>query len=336
MKIKNILGFFFLLACFGAFVWFLDVRFARILAWQYRSEAFPGAKGEVLSGTVTQWTGSKGSVHYHPSFLYQYEVDGRTYNGRRYRYDGHPSFYNEVEAKQIVAEHPKGSEIDVYYNPDNPADTVLSRGLDTQDLGVVFLFSSITYLLLSILIKVSKQIDWHQKGPLPAGGVRVIDDRMTIRVRLPRYQAGEMASLVAFMLFFVAGIVFQSPYIHSPPIATGLLTLIGIGVASITVFFFLRQKAESGSQDLVIDEGARMIELPLTYQRKQKMTLTFTDVSSVMVEKVISRRRSGTNSLYFVKLEVRNGSPQIVTALKQDNVESFAAWLREKLGLKIE
>jgi hypothetical protein len=54
-----------------------------------------------------------------------------------------------------------------------------------------------------------------------------------------------------------------------------------------------------------------------------------------MVEKVISRRRSGTNSLYFVELEVRNGSPQIVTALKQDNAESFAAWLREKLCLKI-
>lgn len=198
------------------------------------------------------------------------------------------------------------------------------------------MLGSITYLLVSSLIKVGKQIDWHGKGPLSAGGVRMIDDRMTIRVRLPRYQAGEMTTLIAFMLSFVAGIVFQSPYIHSPPIATGLLTLIGIGVASMTAFFLLRQKAESGSQDLVIDEGAQMIELPLTYQRKQKMTLTFTDVPSVMVEKAISKRRSGTNSLYFVKLEVRSGSPQIVTALKQDNAESFAAWLREKLGLKIE
>jgi len=335
MKIKNILGFIFLLACFGAVVWFLDFRFARILAWQYRCEAFPGVKGEVLSGTVTQWTGSKGRVQYHPTFLYEYEVDGRTYNGRRYRYDGHPSFYNEAEAEQIVWEHPKGSEIDVYYNPDNHADAVLSEGLDPQDLGIIFLFSSITYLLVSILIKTGKQIDWQGKGPPPAGGVRMIDDRMTIRVRLPRYRAGEMTTLVAFMLSFAAGIVFQSPYIHSPPIATGLLTLIGIGVASMAVFFFLRQKAESGSQDLVIDEGAQMIELPSAYQRKKKMTLTFTDVSSVMMEKVMSRRRSGTNSLYSVKLEVRNGSPQIVTVLKQDNAESFAAWLSEKLSLKI-
>ena len=235
-----------------------------------------------------------------------------------------------------MAAHPKGSEIDVYYNPDNPAEAVLSPGLDTADLGIPFTFGAITYLFLSVSIKLGKEIDWSGKARPVAGGVRMIDDRMTIRVRLPRYQAGAMCSLVAIIFSLIAGFIIQNVPINSPPITTGLLTLMSISIVSMTVYFWLRQKAKSGSQDLVIDEGARMIELPLTFQRKQKMTLTFIDVSSVMVEKVMRRRKPGANSLYFVKLELQNGPPQILTALKLDNAESFAAWLREKLGVKIE
>jgi hypothetical protein len=325
MKVKDIVGFLFMLVCFGAFVCYFDLRAARILARQYQSQAYSSVKGEVLSGTVTQWTGSKGTVHYRPSFSYRYQVNGQTYQGRRYRYDGHPSFYKEAEANQVVAAHPNGSEIDVYYNPSNPADAVLSTGLDTADWGIPFTFGAITYLLLSVSIKLGKAIDWPGKASPVAGGVRMIDDRMTIRVRLPRYLAGAMCSSVAVILFLIAGFIIQIVPINSPPITTGLLTLIGISIVSMTVYFWLRRRVESGSQDLVIDEGAQMIELPLTYWRKQKTTLTFADVQSITVDKVMRRRKPGANSLYFVKLELRNGPPQILTALKLDNAESFAA-----------
>lgn len=330
MKSKDILGFLFLLAIFAAFFWYMDVPLFRVLVLQYETRHFSSVKGEVLSGTVTQWTGSKGTVHYHPSFTYRYQVSGQTYVGKRYRYDGHPSFYNEDAAKQIVDAHPKGSEIEVYYNLDNPADTVLSRELDTADLSIPFVLGSWTFLFLSLLIKLGKEIDWQGKGKPLAGGVRIIDDRMTTRVRLTRYQPDKISFLVAFTLNFIAGIIFQNAHIDYPAIATGLLTLMGISIVGMTVYFFLRRKNESGSQDLVIDEGARTMELPLTYKRRERMPLIFTDVASVTVEKVTSKR----NSLYAVKLQLRYGSPQILTTLKQDNAESFAVWLREKLGMK--
>lgn len=332
MKIKDILGFLFLLALFAVFLWFVDVRFSRVLVLQYESRHFSTVKGEVLSGTVTQWTGSKGTVHYHPSLTYRYQTNGQTYVGKRYRYDGHPSFYNEDAAKQIVDAHPKGSEIEVYYNPDKPADTVLSRGLDTADLSIPFVFGSWTLLFLSLLIKLGKEIDWNGKGKPLAGGVKIIDDRMTTRVRLPRYKPDAVSLLVAFLLSFIAGIIFQNAPMDYRPITTGLLTLICICFVSMTVYFFLRRRNESGFQDLVIDEGARAMELPLTYKRREKMPLTFNDVTAVTVDKIASRRRAGANSLYAVKFQLRDGSPQILTTLKQDNAESFAAWLREKLA----
>jgi hypothetical protein len=327
MKAKDIFGFIFLLSLFGVFAWWVDVRMIRVFVAQYRTESFPNVKGEILSGTVTRWTGSKGSVHYSPSFSYQYEANGQTYEGRRYRYDGHPSFYDEAEANQMVAAHPKGSAIDVYYDPKNPVDAVLSPGLDTADLGIPFIFGSITIIFLSALIKLGKEIDWQGKGQPVAGGVKIIDDRMTIRVRLPRYQPGAMSLLAVYALSMISGVFFQSGQINHPPILTGLLTLVSISIVCAIVYFWLRQEVESGLKDLVIDEGARIIELPLTYKRRQKMTLTFTDIASVIVEK-------GLKSFYIVKLQLHNGTPQILTILKQNNAESFGIWLREKLGIK--
>jgi len=307
----------------------MDVRVSRVLVWQYRTEPFLSVKGEILSGTVTRWTGSKGSVHYRPSFSYRYEVNGQTYEGRRYRYDGHPSFYNEAEANQMVAAHPKNSEVDVYYNPNNPADAVLSPGLDIEDLDIPFAFGPITLLFLSILIKAGKEIDWPGKTKPLAGGIRIIADRMTTRVRLPRYQPSSMSLLIASVLSFIASVFFQHGQIAYPPILTGALALISIIIVSMSVYLWLRQKVESGLQDLVIDEGARMIELPLTYKRRQKMTLAFTDIASVIVEK-------GRKSFYTVKLQLHDGTPQILAILKQNNAESFGTWLREKLAIKTE
>jgi hypothetical protein len=329
MKAKDIFGFILLLSLFGVFIWWVDVRMIRVFVAQYQTESFPSVKGEILSGTVTQWTGSKGSIHYRPSFSYRYEVNGQVYEGKRYRYDGHPSFYDEVEANQVVAAHPKGSEIDVYYDPNNSINAVLSRGLDTQDLGFPFVFGSMTFVFLSILVKLGKEIDWQGKGQPIAGGVKIIHDRMTLRVRLPRYQPGVMSSMVAYFLSIIAGAFLQNRHIDYPPIRLGLLTLIIIIIVSMTVYFFLQNKNESGSQDLVIDEGMGTFELPLTYKRKQRKSLAFTDVASVKVEK-------GRKSFYTVKLEFRNDSPQIVTILNKEKAESFAVWLREKLRIKSE
>jgi hypothetical protein len=334
MKAKDIFGFIFLLALFCVFFWFLDLRMARVFVAQYHSKAFSATNGEVMSAAVTQWTGSKGQIHYHPSITYRYQVDGKNYIGKRSRYDGHPSFYNEQQAQQIVDAHPKDSEIEVYYNPANPADSVLSRGLDTADFGIPLILGSLTFIFISLLANLARQIDWQGKGPPLAGGVKIIDDRLTIRVRLPRYQPAAMTSLIAFLLSMITGVIFQTASIDFPPFKAGLLTLAGIGLVSCAVYFYLRQKIESGSQDLIIDEGARTIDLPLTFKRREQVRLAFADIASVIVEK-IRAGRSGYS--YAVKLEVPNGLPQALTTLKrQDNAESFAVWLREKIGVKSE
>jgi Protein of unknown function (DUF3592) len=86
---------------FFFFTWIIAVPDLRILVFQHRAESFPAVRGEVLSGGVTVTRGNKGSVHYHPWFLYTYEVAGQNYSGRRFRYDGHPAFSQSAPAERI-------------------------------------------------------------------------------------------------------------------------------------------------------------------------------------------------------------------------------------------
>jgi hypothetical protein len=185
------------------------------------------------------------------------------------------------------------------------------------------------------LILLSPGVNWHRKAPPIAGGVRLISDWTTTRVRLPRFWAGLNCVAVTAILYLLASLVFLLDSLtNSLPFIAGLVTLVGISIVGLTIYLLLRRKAESGLQDLVIHEGARTLELPLTYGRRERILLPFTSVVAVTV-KPIRRRKDGWHA---VALQLRDGPPQKLTNLmnSQDRAESFAAWLREKLGLKSE
>lgn len=68
-------------------------------------------------GGRTAWT-------WLPRFTYQYEIAGQVYRGRRI------AFYRRCtgsRAQELVAQHPAGSEVQVYYDPAHPAEAVLDR-----------------------------------------------------------------------------------------------------------------------------------------------------------------------------------------------------------------
>ncbi|WP_127560322.1 DUF3592 domain-containing protein [Saccharospirillum alexandrii] len=61
----------------------------------------------------------------HVKVAFSYQVNGRDYTGRL------PTFYTLVypETVEFAERYPVGSEVQVYYNPVNPADAVLVPGL---------------------------------------------------------------------------------------------------------------------------------------------------------------------------------------------------------------
>ncbi len=88
--------------------------------------SWPTVSGEVVSSDVT------GSRAIHPNVAYRYSVNGREYDG--VSDIGMPGFGNRrsrLETAEIIAhEYPPGTIVTVHYNPDSPAESSLSHGLE--------------------------------------------------------------------------------------------------------------------------------------------------------------------------------------------------------------
>ena len=109
------------------------------------------------------------------------------------------------------------------------------------------------------------------------------------------------------------------------------MAIVLLGAAATYAWYF--QKIQSGRLDLVINEGARNFQLPLTYGRKERSLMPFSNVRAVMLKSVRHQSKGGTYYTYLVTLEFADYSQAKLVNLNRKRAEAFAAWLREKLGV---
>jgi hypothetical protein len=102
---------------FVAILFFTQRQVRTISKW-------PSVRGTVLSSRVELRESGEGGVMEHPAVVYSYEVKGETYKGERIAPG--PSLSGSG-AKQVVARYPAGNQVNVYYNPKDPSDSVLER-----------------------------------------------------------------------------------------------------------------------------------------------------------------------------------------------------------------
>jgi hypothetical protein len=327
---KNIFGLILVGAIMALFVWLFDIRGIQTLIRQHRAESFPDTEGTILGAQIVTHTGSKGRIYYHPAFVYSYEVNGRSYRAGRYRYDGYPS--DSASVRQIVNSHPVSSTVPVYYNPADPTDTCLAPKVVAHDVSPLFLMTPLTLIFLPVFYKAGRDINWPWQGRRVAGGVKIIRKMMKTHVRLPKYLPSLLALIAAAILSVIAGIVIQvDPKIEPLPASGAALGIILLGAVAVYCWQFLR--LGSGVQDLIIDEGSRTIQLPLTFKRRHRPQLPFSDVKSVILKKIPHRGRYGVTYTYATTLQMQDGSAEKLADLGRNRAELFAAWLREKLGV---
>lgn len=292
---------------------------------QYRAQSFPKTEGQVLSvGIVSQRT-SKGGIYYHPAFSYEYEINGKSYKGGRNRYVDYLSDYDSVS--QIVKSHPAGSMVEVYYNSANPADAVLSPQVVVRDATQILFVLPFIYICLFFTLKFGREIDWPGRVKPVAGGVKIITEGLTTRVRLPNFQPGSLGLSTTCILSIIAGFVIPFTC-EAFPVPAGVFALIITIGAGALVYFRHYRRIASGIQDLVIDESARTVELPLTYKRRERRPLAFSDIKAVGLK----QESCGAPYSYVPTLLLRDGSSERLTDLDRESAEPFVAWLWEKLG----
>jgi len=312
-------------AIFAFFSWLLVGGITQTLLPQYRAESFPITAGTIESAKVVAYKTTKGHVRYRPDIAYFYAVDGHHFWGRRYRYDDFPS--DSASVNQIVNDYPRGSTVEVYYNPADPADTVLSTKVMAGDISTIFMLAPLPLYMVFLWFKTIRQIEWPGRPKPLAGGIQIINEPMTTRIRLARYRAEMLGLAIAGFLSFVTGLVFQTAKPAAPMSAAGLFLPL-IAIAGIIVYWWQHGKIAAGLQDLVIHEGQRTFELPLTYKRRERHPLPISQINAVFLEK-IEFPRGG--ALYIPTLEMQDGTSERLIILRKNQAEAFAKWLSEKI-----
>ena len=111
----------------GALGFFLYRRYQQGNAARESAQSWPSTSGVVLSSSV-QVRRSNRSRSEYPVVVYQYEVNGKSYQGQRIKAgDKFMSIRISGETQATVARYPVGSRVTVYYDPNNPSESALER-----------------------------------------------------------------------------------------------------------------------------------------------------------------------------------------------------------------
>ncbi len=138
---------------FGAVgIWVL-ILYRREKRKAQESSTWPSVTGKVVEAYISSHSGtdSEGeSVEvYAPKVVYEYAVNGVVHRSDRLAIGPAATYPKRRRAEQEVARYPVGSEVRVFYNPQNPAEAVLQTSLQA---GKTMLILGIIFLVLGVLI----------------------------------------------------------------------------------------------------------------------------------------------------------------------------------------
>ncbi len=93
-----------------------------------RSRGWVRAGGRVISSSVNEYAG-KGSTSYRPIVVYSYSVGAARYMSSRISFRPHGTT-DRNEAARIAGRYGVGTSVDVFYDPQDPEQAVLERGVN--------------------------------------------------------------------------------------------------------------------------------------------------------------------------------------------------------------
>jgi len=307
---------------FDSFIFYGVIR-------QIQAISYSTVTGTVASSKVSYHTGSKGGTTYGVEIDYTYEINGRPYAGNRYCYlQGSSS--DSKWAFDAVRDHRAGAKTHVFVNPSDPADAVLVSGIQRPQVMLLLVSTPFNLIMLFFLIAGIKLMSSKLSGD-PLAGIRHFKAGLRNNVRLPSstplYAGMLTAGVVSFVAMFLA-IIFSKRM----PLTMQTLELVWLAMALAgSVAFILRwMRLSSGVEDLIVDEGYRNVTLPQTFQRKETLTVSFDEISGVVLETTYSPK-GGT--YYYAHLQFKDESRETLVRSQIPGIPSeLVQWLSKQFG----
>ncbi|HUR38906.1 MAG TPA: DUF3592 domain-containing protein, partial [Planctomycetota bacterium] len=241
--------------CFFAFFTLFGLGMSTLFLWPivqiYQASNWRATPCTILASRVESHSGSKGGSTYSVEVSYEYVVDDKPYVGKRYKFmSGSSSGYDGK--KEIVDRLSPGTQTTCYVNRRDPEDVVLERGFT----GDIF-FGCIPLVFAAIGVGGLFGVFVFKRKPRPAGvtpGLPVVKQISTSRgggttLRARSSRVGKLLFALLFGLIWnsvVSVFLFQCVSGWSKGQGDGCMTaflvpflLVGVGVAVLTVYFFL-------------------------------------------------------------------------------------------------
>jgi hypothetical protein len=124
------------------------------------SQGWPGTEGQITRASIRHSLRSDSEGNstdsYSPDVEYSYQVNGLHYAGEKIAFGATPSFSSDQKAQSTLSRYPVGGRVTVFYDPANPAESVLEkRSIGTNAsliLGIIFLIVGLCLTCPAIFI----------------------------------------------------------------------------------------------------------------------------------------------------------------------------------------
>ncbi|HEX8439976.1 DUF3592 domain-containing protein [Archangium sp.] len=302
----------------------------RGIVGQLQALSYSRTTGTITYSEVSEKTDSDGTT-YGFVVRYAYEVDGRAYEGTRYRYS-QSSSSNKAPARALKERFHEGATVPVFHSPEAPEEAVLETGVRGYELFFLLFMSPFNLVMLGgwYGVLLGRRKDEDEVGAFRRG------DRVHVRLeRTGAVAAGFVAFGVAsFLAIFVVGI----PTGFDPSLPTMLVTW---GLLIATGVFFGRKhgaKLDAGDHDLILDEGTRRLSLPVGPDRTERLDVPWSQVHSVSVETHTSKDSDGDTVTTWrptvvvtAANELGRRSEAIVDWKDEKRAAALVEWLKSRL-----
>ncbi len=126
----------------------------RMLGRQRAARGWPATRGQVLMSDIQAQTRRSGlsggrSTTYYATVIYQYRIGGADYRCNRISPGDELGFGNSDRAMARARRYPAGAEVQVFYNPVNPAEAVLELASPRMTLLFWIGGAMVLFVLLS-------------------------------------------------------------------------------------------------------------------------------------------------------------------------------------------
>lgn len=112
----------------GGIGYYLYKRNQQSMAQRQDAQNWASATGTIMMSSVQSSRSGTGGYSTHPVVVYQYEVNGKTYQSQTIRVgDKFLKVNLSSRAQSTVDKYPIGAKVTVYYDPNNPAECALER-----------------------------------------------------------------------------------------------------------------------------------------------------------------------------------------------------------------